>query len=111
MLTPVPPPTVPFWLTEKVLGANGPVVCLGIAPHKAKSPVMLGKFPNITGTTKTMCNGEPEGAFYTINKAFGGYAPGGNNYIGFNASLSNPIYNNSDTVQPQSAYTFIIIKV
>ena len=42
MLTPLPPPTEPFWLTEKVLDANGPVVCHGVAPHKAKSPVMLG---------------------------------------------------------------------
>ena len=46
MLTPVPPPTVPFWLTEKVLGAKGPVVCHGVAPHKAKSPVMLGNSKN-----------------------------------------------------------------
>lgn len=68
------------------------------------------ELPNITGTTKTMCNGEPEGVFYTINGAFGGYAPGGNNYIGFNASLSNTIYNNSDTVQPQANQTLIIIK-
>ena len=101
------PVAVVFWLSLK----KAPCVSIPVVAFTPELPIMLGKFPNITGTTKTMCNGEPEGAFYTINKAFGGYAPGGNNYIGFNASLSNPIYNNSDTVQPQSAYTFIIIKV
>ena len=90
----------------------------------AKYPVMLGKFPNITGSLNDVCTPEPTASF--VLKAVGCFKPttdstggdgggGAGNYsnlkLKFDAHSSNAIYKNSHTVQPQSVYTFIIIKV
>ena len=75
----------------------------------AKYPVMLGS--NISGTTKVLCNGYPEGAFYTISGSYGGFVAGGSNFTGFNASRSNIIYSHSNTVQPASYQALMIIKL
>lgn len=51
---------------------------------------------------------------HTSNEAIGGATYSGGQYlksITFDASLSNPIYGNSDTVQPQSTNVFIYYKV
>ncbi len=67
--------------------------------------------PNISGTTKVLCNGYPEGAFYTISGSCGGFVAGGSNFTGFNASRSNIIYSHSNTVQPASCQALMIIKL
>ena len=64
--------------------------------------------PNIEGTVNdTDIIGKPirTGCFYDVgNKASkeGGGDPSNRTYTGFDASRSNPIYGNSDTVQPPS---------
>ena len=80
--------------------------------------------PNITGSLNDVCTPEPTASF--VLKAVGCFKPttdstggdgggGAGNYsnlkLKFDAHSSNAIYKNSHTVQPQSVYTFIIIKV
>ena len=71
--------------------------------------VISAGLPNITGRTTGgfggyLCEGAGgTGALYIAGKSgFATFADGvlNRNYIGFNASLSNAIYGNSDTVQP-----------
>lgn len=71
--------------------------------------------PNITGSTNTDSNtGETlTGAFYGIPTT-GGYIAAGSSGLyktGFDASLLNPIYGNSDTVQPPSSNKLLYYKV
>lgn len=60
--------------------------------------------PNITGSfdgAENYVDGSPSGAFYIIKSGIkGALGDGSDDYIGFDASLSNAIYGNSDTVQP-----------
>lgn len=76
--------------------------------------------PNITGTRTCGSwgsgfgyNGNATGAFYVVksdgNDASSTFADSGRG-IGFDASRSNSIYGNSDTVQPASTKTYFIIK-
>ena len=68
---------------------------------------------NITGQSSTPTSGT--GVFsYSKSSTWSSYQTSGNNVYGgltFDASVSNPIYGNSDTVQPQSikGYYYIVI--
>lgn len=76
-------------------------------------PTVLGELteaglPNITGTIgnniESSNNPTATGALYVTTTSSGGEGNGNYRYfgMGINASLSNPIYGNSSTVQPQS---------
>lgn len=87
-----------------VQGANGN---LGTSKD-AGLPNITGKFYHDTNVKKTL-----EGAFsYTdgssLNLANSATSTSG--YVAFDASKSNPIYNNSDTVQPPSVCLHFVIK-
>lgn len=61
-----------------------------------------------------MDNKSYTGAFYTYGK-HSAYGTGHTNTrpsyaAGFNASRSDPVYSNSDTVTPKSLTTFLLIK-
>lgn len=58
--------------------------------------------PNIVGKFDGAGNqdGEPEGAFYSDGSVKGAGTSGSDFILRFDASRSNPIYGNSDTVQP-----------
>ena len=58
--------------------------------------------PNITGQVGTSDNAAyyPNGAFYQSASSGHGNGSGGSITVSMDASLSNPIYGNSDTVQP-----------
>ena len=58
--------------------------------------------PNITGKFDGAdeYDGPPEGAFYSSGSVKGADGSGSDRIIHFDASLSSPIYGNSDTVQP-----------
>jgi hypothetical protein len=59
--------------------------------------------PNITGTFNGDYINRNSGAFYTDQSSVSGNGGSGEDaIIGFDASLSNPIYGNSNTVQPQA---------
>lgn len=60
--------------------------------------------PNITGQVGTSDNAGyyPNGAFYQSASSGHGNGSGGSITVSMDASLSNPIYGNSTTVQPQS---------
>lgn len=68
--------------------------------------------PNITGTT-SMTTGGSTGAFYPAGLPGHGSQEyhGDFSHVGFDASLSNPIYGNSTTVQPQSIKVLCYIVV
>jgi hypothetical protein len=68
--------------------------------------------PNITGWTNAE-EGYIGGAFYYEGSRSGGCNNGSNQYngVGFDASLSNPIYGNSDTVQPNAVKKLLYICV
>ena len=70
--------------------------------HSAGTTIAAG-LPNITGEFAVKAQAKtPTGAFYTISTGGGSYDNNftGNEVIGFNASISNSIYGNSNTVQP-----------
>lgn len=72
--------------------------------------------PNITGILEMPENPTVSGAFYTAgtweNYGYGDSSGASTQtYGGFDASLSNPIYGNSDTVQPQSIKGFLYMVV
>lgn len=76
--------------------------------------VVEAGLPNITGGFDGNTddgNSNKTGAFYALNTknsgANGGEGPG---VVGFDASRSNPIYGNSDTVQPPALTMRYIIK-
>ena len=87
-----------------------PTIPNGTFIQQAMSDDELGKaynagLPNIKGSFDGVeGNGTPEGCFYPteIPAIYSGASGRGDYKIGFNASLSNPIYNNSDTVQPEA---------
>lgn len=69
--------------------------------------------PNITGTFVSVYSGNPtSGAFYNVGG--GGHTKQHSDYdgqnVGLDASLSNPIYGASDTVQPKSVTVRYCIK-
>ena len=71
--------------------------------------------PNITGTTNhtgTSCLYNPQGAFYNVStSSYRTSSSGGNGIaLGFDASRSNAIYGNSETVQPPAVTVKFIIK-
>lgn len=74
--------------------------------------------PNITGSTHSSESDRPAivgtGAFTSVydatGKLGGSYAGGSANHDYFDASQSNPIYGNSDTVQPNALTARYIIK-
>lgn len=69
--------------------------------------------PNITGEFYTKAeHGTPTGAFYGIDQGGGSYANDDKGWKkqGFDASKSNSIYSNSDTVQPKSVTVKFCIK-
>ncbi len=86
----------------------------------AKYPVMLGKFPNIIGTSNYAEPGDnissypQSGAFYN-SKALGSNlhwnASSTPLSLAFDASRSSSMYGATKTVQPRSFYTLMIIKV
>ena len=75
--------------------------------------------PNITGQTgiddnSQWYNGAARGAF--INMGNTGYENGSGGesdgiFLGFDASRSNPIYGNSNTVQPSAYTVYYIMKI
>lgn len=66
--------------------------------------------PNITGENGS--NWSAIGAFYKISSSRSFSSPeNGAAKVGFDASLSEGKYGNSDTIQPSSGYTLMIIKV
>lgn len=75
--------------------------------------------PNITGITDSNNNSHTysssdSGAFYKTEIEHAWYGDNIHNYIyntGFDASLSNPIYGNSDTVQPQATEMYLYFYV
>lgn len=77
----------------------------------------IAGLPNITGTfqdgNEYGSTDQMSGAFYRT--ALGGHTPysgnGSPNRAGFDASLSNPIYGRSDTVQPQSVKVLYYIVI
>lgn len=92
----------------------------GTIDANALGDLIEAGLPNITGTTRTTWSGgrygNASGAFENYTHSSGGSSAGdGNNgsTIGatFDASRSNSIYGNSDTVQPQSikGYYYIVI--
>ena len=95
----------------------------GTLDSNALGDLVGAGLPNITGeyygTWKntiqgTETNSNFAGAFYGARSTSTHYASGdgaGGKTLGFNASLSNPIYGNSDTVQPQSilGYMYIVV--
>lgn len=66
--------------------------------------------PNITGENGT--NWSTKGAFYKIStsNSFGSPERNGSK-IGFDASLSNQVYNSSNTVQPESLNVFAVCRI
>lgn len=71
--------------------------------------------PNITGTQLRIpfadMKNDTSGAFYELNE--GGWVnggTGGDSGIGFDASLSNDIYGNAETVQPESIIGIWLVK-
>lgn len=74
--------------------------------------------PNITGSPILGENNyssvpTPTGAIYKAHagNAYAGSGDGDNDYLAFDASLSNPIYGNSDTVQPPAVKKLLYICV
>ena len=79
----------------------------------------INLLPNIKGNVSWTGNGRDVGDYSIKNGCFSGSYRGGygngqqysNGYvINFNASLSNPIYGNSDTVQPKNISILPILK-
>ena len=87
-----------------------PTIPNGTFIQQAMSDDELGKaynagLPNITGTVGAigLTGGQYTGAFYYASQGGPLANTGEADYnAGFDASLSNPIYNNSDTVQPEA---------
>lgn len=66
--------------------------------YNAGLPNIEGAFSGIEGSGPTVT-----GAFYNTGISYNGASAGtGDVLVGFDASLSNPIYGNSDTVQPEA---------
>lgn len=67
--------------------------------------------PNITGQFTSDDQGpNPTGAFYRVAGSQGDGGEGGGRLVGFNASRSNSIYGNSNTVQPPAITLLPCIK-
>lgn len=80
----------------------------GTTSVSALGDLVAAGLPNITGTVgdtiETKLDPTTTGAFYLTTTSSGGEGNGGYRYfgMGFDASLSNSIYGNSSTVQPQT---------
>ena len=86
----------------------------GTVDSNALGDLIEAGLPNITGEFAVKAQPKtPTGAFYTISTGGGSYDNSftGNEVIGFKASISNSIYGNSSTVQPQSIKVFYYIVV
>lgn len=86
----------------------------------APFPVILG-LPNITGEAGTQSDigfftgnrGVVSGSFYQgkqRSNIINGYAGTGSKDIGFSAEGSNSLFNGSQTIQPSSVYSLMIIR-
>ena len=68
--------------------------------------------PNITGTIQTDYLNQLSGAFYTYKADVTGNGGSGSDGVaGFDASRSNPIYGNSNTVQPNAVKGYLYFYV
>lgn len=69
--------------------------------------------PNIKGRVSFPSDSPKDGAFYNVSYGRETFSLSGgatNSALGFDASLSNPIYGNSTTVQPPAVVMHYIIK-
>lgn len=87
--------TLPYLINATLWGADFGGIGESLP---AGLPNITGKFSGIEGNESTFA----EGAFYKEGSINTGGSGNGDAYVGFDASRSNPIYGNSDTVQPRA---------
>ena len=109
------PVAVVFWLSLK----KAPCVSIPVVAFTPELPIMLGNFPNITGSfTIQIDDGKEEhtGVFNEVSKSNSqgynrtGSVPGWDKF-NFDANANKSIYkDNTNTVQPAANHVLIIIK-
>ena len=91
-----------------------PLLCAyatGVADNSKIGTFKEAGLPNITGTFDSdSYNVAMSGAFQIVLGNTGASGTGDGGYITFDASRSNPIYGNSDTVTPDTMYGVWVIK-
>ena len=102
------PVAVVFWLSLK----KAPCVSIPVVAFTPELPIMLG--PNITGYFAGWnIIKEVSGCFFQENyqNHVGGTVDPNGNKISLDASRSSSVFSKSNSVQPASCYTLMIIKV